>query len=80
MPLLIGRAGMRQMGWTDKDAVPNAVRLGWGDAGVGDAGPGDSNTMCVNVCECSLDTNFVRREQLSDQRRAIFKTFDQTRC
>jgi hypothetical protein len=28
MPLLIGRAGMRQMGWTDKDAVPNAVRLG----------------------------------------------------
>jgi hypothetical protein len=26
MPLLIGRAGMRQMGWTDKDAVPNAVR------------------------------------------------------
>jgi hypothetical protein len=28
MPLLIGHAGMRQMGWTDKDAVPNAVRLG----------------------------------------------------
>jgi hypothetical protein len=27
MPLLIGRAGMRQMGWTDKDAVPNVVRL-----------------------------------------------------
>jgi hypothetical protein len=26
MPLLIGRAGM-QMGWTDKDAIPNAVRL-----------------------------------------------------
>jgi hypothetical protein len=31
MPLLIGRAGMRQMGWTDKDAVPNAVRLGLAD-------------------------------------------------
>jgi hypothetical protein len=28
MPLLIGRAGMRQMGWTNKDAVPNAVRRG----------------------------------------------------
>jgi hypothetical protein len=28
MPLLIGRAGMAQMGWTNKDAVPNAVRLG----------------------------------------------------
>jgi hypothetical protein len=27
MPLLIGRAEMQQMGWTDKDAVPNAVRL-----------------------------------------------------
>jgi hypothetical protein len=31
MPLLIGRAGMRQMGWTDKDAVINAVRLGLSD-------------------------------------------------
>jgi hypothetical protein len=31
MPLLIGRAGMRQMGWTDKDTVPNAVRLGLAD-------------------------------------------------
>jgi hypothetical protein len=31
MPLLIGRAGMRQMGWTDKNAVPNAVRLGLAD-------------------------------------------------
>jgi hypothetical protein len=31
MPLLIGRAGMAQMGWTDKDAVPNAVRLGLAD-------------------------------------------------
>jgi hypothetical protein len=31
MPLLIGRAGMRQMGWTDQDAVPNAVRLGLAD-------------------------------------------------
>jgi hypothetical protein len=31
MPLLIGRAGMRQMGWTDKDAVPNAVQLGLAD-------------------------------------------------
>jgi hypothetical protein len=31
MPLLIGRAGMRQMGWTDKDAVPNTVRLGLAD-------------------------------------------------
>jgi hypothetical protein len=31
MPLLIERAGMRQMGWTDKDAVPNAVRLGLAD-------------------------------------------------
>jgi hypothetical protein len=31
MPLLIGRAGMRQMGWTDKGAVPNAVRLGLAD-------------------------------------------------
>jgi hypothetical protein len=31
MPLLIGRAGMRQMGGTDKDAVPNAVRLGLAD-------------------------------------------------
>jgi hypothetical protein len=31
MPLLIRRAGMRQMGWTDKDAVPNAVRLGLAD-------------------------------------------------
>jgi hypothetical protein len=31
MPLLIGRAGMRQMRWTDKDAVPNAVRLGLAD-------------------------------------------------
>jgi hypothetical protein len=28
MPLLIGRAGMAQMGWTDKDTVPNALRLG----------------------------------------------------
>jgi site-specific DNA-cytosine methylase len=28
MPLLIGRVGMAQMGWTNKDAVPNAVRLG----------------------------------------------------
>jgi hypothetical protein len=27
MLLLIGRAGMAQMGWTDKDVVPNAVRL-----------------------------------------------------
>jgi hypothetical protein len=27
MPLLIGRARMQQMGWTDKTAVPNAVRL-----------------------------------------------------
>jgi hypothetical protein len=31
MPSLIGRAGMRQMGWTDKDAVPNAVQLGLAD-------------------------------------------------
>jgi hypothetical protein len=31
MPLLIGRAGMAQMGWTDGDAVPNAVRLGLAD-------------------------------------------------
>jgi hypothetical protein len=31
MPLLIGRAGMAQMGWTAKDAVPNAVRLGLAD-------------------------------------------------
>jgi hypothetical protein len=31
MPLLIGRAGMRQMGWTVKDAVPNTVRLGLAD-------------------------------------------------
>jgi hypothetical protein len=31
MPLLIGRAGMAQMGWTSKDAVPNAVRLGLAD-------------------------------------------------
>jgi hypothetical protein len=31
MPLLMRRAGMRQMGWTDKDAVPNAVRLGLAD-------------------------------------------------
>jgi hypothetical protein len=31
MPLLIGRAGMRHMGWTDKDAVPNAVQLGLAD-------------------------------------------------
>jgi hypothetical protein len=31
MPLLIGRARMRQMGWIDKDAVPNAVRLGLAD-------------------------------------------------
>jgi hypothetical protein len=31
MPLLIGRAGMAQMGWTDKDAIPNAVRLGLAD-------------------------------------------------
>jgi hypothetical protein len=27
MPLLIGRAGMRQMGWTNKDAVSNAEFL-----------------------------------------------------
>jgi hypothetical protein len=31
MPLSIGRAGMRQMGMTDKDAVPNDVRLGLAD-------------------------------------------------
>jgi hypothetical protein len=31
MPFLIGRAEMRQMGWTDKDAVPNAVQLGLAD-------------------------------------------------
>jgi hypothetical protein len=31
MPLLIGRAGMAQMGWTDKETVPNAVRLGLAD-------------------------------------------------
>jgi hypothetical protein len=31
MPLLIGRAGMAQMGWTSKDDVPNAVRLGLAD-------------------------------------------------
>jgi hypothetical protein len=31
MPLLIVRAGMRQMGWTDKDDVLNAVRLGLAD-------------------------------------------------
>jgi hypothetical protein len=31
MPLLIGCAEMRQMGWTDKDVVPNAVRLGLAD-------------------------------------------------
>jgi hypothetical protein len=31
MPLLIGRAGMRQMGWTNKDDVPNAVRSGLAD-------------------------------------------------
>jgi hypothetical protein len=31
MPLLIGRTGMRLMGWTDKNAVPNAVRLGLAD-------------------------------------------------
>jgi hypothetical protein len=31
MPLLLGCAGMAQMGWTDKDAVPNTVRLGLAD-------------------------------------------------
>jgi hypothetical protein len=31
MPLLTGRAGMRHMGWTDKDVVLNAVRLGLAD-------------------------------------------------
>jgi hypothetical protein len=32
MPLLIGRAGMAQTGWTEKDAVPNTVRLGLADS------------------------------------------------
>jgi hypothetical protein len=27
MPLLVGRAGMEQMGWTDEDVIPNAIRL-----------------------------------------------------
>jgi hypothetical protein len=31
MPLLVGRAGMEQMGWTEEDVIPNAVRLGLGD-------------------------------------------------
>jgi hypothetical protein len=31
MPLLVGRAGMEQMGWTDEDVIPNAVRLGLAD-------------------------------------------------
>jgi hypothetical protein len=31
MPLLVGRAGMKQMGWTDEDVIPNAVRLGLAD-------------------------------------------------
>jgi hypothetical protein len=28
MPLLVGRAGIEQMGWTDDDVIPKAVRLG----------------------------------------------------
>jgi hypothetical protein len=31
MPLLIGRAGTAQMGWTNKDVAPNAMRLGLAD-------------------------------------------------
>jgi hypothetical protein len=31
MPLLVGRAGMEQRGWTDEDVIPNAVRLGLAD-------------------------------------------------
>jgi hypothetical protein len=31
MPLLVGRAGMEQMGWTEEDVIPNAVRLGLAD-------------------------------------------------
>jgi hypothetical protein len=31
MPLLVGRAGMEQTGWTDDDVIPNAVRLGLAD-------------------------------------------------
>jgi hypothetical protein len=31
MPLLVGRAGMEQKGWTDEDIIPNAVRLGLAD-------------------------------------------------
>jgi hypothetical protein len=31
MPLLVGRARMEQMGWTDEDVILNAVRLGLAD-------------------------------------------------
>jgi hypothetical protein len=28
MPLLVGRAGMEQLGWTDEDVIPNAISMG----------------------------------------------------
>lgn len=31
MPLLIGRAGMKQLGWGPADTVPNAIKLGLAD-------------------------------------------------
>jgi hypothetical protein len=32
MPLLAGRAGMEQLGWTDEDVIPNAISLGLANA------------------------------------------------